>query len=89
MIAGEASNPRKTLKTPFNTVYFRFGIILTGRELCYCILIPYNDTNLIAILCDGSDNETGAATPYVNAMQNLCIGILPHITSALLVTSIS
>lgn len=88
MMAGEASNPRKTLKTAFKTVYVRFGIFFIGGALCCGIVIPYNDSNLMAILSGGSGGGTGAASPYVIAMQNLGIGVLPHITNALLVTSI-
>lgn len=51
------------------------------------IVIPYNDKNLIAVL-DGTGSGTAAASPYVIAMQNLGIGFLPHLTNALLVTSI-
>lgn len=87
MVAGEASSPRRNLKRAFNTMYWRFGVFFIGGALCCGIVIPYNDQNLIDIL-GGSGGGTGAASPYVIAMTNLGIGVLPHITNALLVTSI-
>ncbi|KAM3070855.1 hypothetical protein ACMFMG_009773 [Clarireedia jacksonii] len=89
MMAGEASHPRKNLKRAFKTIYWRFGIFFIGGALACGIVIPYNDPKLIAILSSGgSATGTAASSPYVIAMQNLGIGVLPHITNALLVTSI-
>jgi amino acid transporter len=89
MVAGEAAHPRKTLKRAFKTTYWRFGIFFIGGALCCGIIIPYNDPMLNAILKgDSAGSGTGAASPYVIAMHNLGIGVLPHITNALLVTSI-
>ncbi|KAI9745546.1 MAG: hypothetical protein M1818_001080 [Claussenomyces sp. TS43310] len=89
MMAGEAKHPRKHLKNAFKTVYVRFGVFFIGGALCCGIVIPYNDQQLNAILSGSSGGSgTGAASPYVIAMQNLGIGVLPHITNALLVTSI-
>lgn len=87
MVAGEASSPRKNLKKAFNTMYWRFGVFFIGGALCCGIVIAYDDTNLVEIL-GGGGSGTGAASPYVIAMTNLGIGVLPHITNALLVTSI-
>jgi yeast amino acid transporter len=89
MVAGETANPRKNLKTAFKTTYVRFGVFFIGGALCCGIVLPYNDTNLVSILNgDSSGGGTGAASPFVIAMQNLGVGVLPHITNALLVTSI-
>lgn len=88
MMAGEASHPRKNLKTAFKTVYVRFGVFFIVGALCCGIVIPYNDPTLIDKLNSSTASGTGAASPYVIAMQNMGIGVLPHITNALLVTSI-
>lgn len=84
IVAGEAERPRLYLKQAFKTLYWRFGFFFIGGALCVGIVLPYNDPNLIA------NNTSGTATgsPYVIAMQNLGIGVLPHITSALVLTSI-
>lgn len=89
MMAGEASHPRKNLKRAFKTIYLRFGLFFIGGALACGIVIPYNDPTLIGILGSSSSaSGTAASSPYVIAMQNLGIGVLPHLTNALLVTSI-
>ncbi|QSZ29196.1 hypothetical protein DSL72_003707 [Monilinia vaccinii-corymbosi] len=89
MISGEAAHPRRNLKRAFKTIYWRFGVFFIGGALACGIVIPYNDKKMIAILSvGGSDTGTAASSPYVIAMQNLGIGVLPHVTNALLVTSI-
>lgn len=55
--------------------------------LCVGILVPYNDPTLLKVLNTQGDG-TGAASPYVIAMQNLGVSGLPHLVNALLVTSI-
>ncbi|KAI4604336.1 hypothetical protein KJ359_000471 [Pestalotiopsis sp. 9143b] len=89
MVAGETKLPRTYLKTAFKTAYARFAFFFIGSALCVGIVIPYNDSTLLSILSGSSEGSgTAAASPYVIAMSNLGIGVLPHITNALLVTSI-
>ncbi|KAH6656508.1 amino acid permease/ SLC12A domain-containing protein [Truncatella angustata] len=89
MVAGETKLPRRYLKNAFKTAYVRFALFFIGSALCVGIVIPYNDKTLVSILSGSSEGAgTAAASPYVIAMNNLGIGILPHITNALLVTSI-
>ncbi|KAI1450059.1 amino acid permease/ SLC12A domain-containing protein [Annulohypoxylon stygium] len=89
MVAGEAKLPRRYLKNAFKTAYFRFTLFFVGSALCVGIVIPYNDKTLVGILSGSSGGAgTAAASPYVIAMGNLGISVLPHITNALLVTSI-
>ncbi|KAJ9294839.1 hypothetical protein DTO271G3_6401 [Paecilomyces variotii] len=57
-----------------------------GSALCMGIVIPYNDKRLPLRLDEGS--STGAASPYVIAMENLNISGLPHIVNALIMTSV-
>jgi len=65
------------------------GFFFIGGALACGIVIPYNDPQLLIILGgDAAASGTAAASPYVIAMQNLGIGVLPHITNALMVTSI-
>jgi amino acid transporter len=89
MVAAEAKRPRIYIKNAFKTVYWRFGIFFVAGALCVGIVIPYNDPTLVGIL-GGSSNGAGtaAASPYVIAMSNLGVEVLPSITNALMVTSI-
>lgn len=84
IVAGEAERPRVYLKQAFKTVYWRFGFFFIGGALCVGVILPYNDPSLVA----NNSSGTAAGSPYVIAMQNLGIGVLPHITNALMITSI-
>ncbi|KAI1207835.1 amino acid permease/ SLC12A domain-containing protein [Annulohypoxylon truncatum] len=83
MVAGEAERPRTYLKNGFKTVYWRFGIFFIGGALCVGVVLPYNDATL-----QNADTGTANGSPYVIAMQNLGVGVLPHIVNALMITSI-
>jgi len=87
MVAGEAIYPRKTIKAAFKTMYFRFGLFFILGALCVGIVLPYDDPTLNDKLNNG-DTGTGASSPYVIAMQNLGITVLPDLTNALMATSI-
>lgn len=84
LIAAEAKHPRRYLKTAFKMVYWRFCVFYVGSALAVGIVVAYNDPTLIKTSSGGS----GASSPYVIAMVNMGITILPDIVNALLVTSI-
>lgn len=88
MVSGECELPSRYLKNAFKTTYARFGIFFIGSALTVAIVIPYNDKALTDVVFGGSQSGTAAASPYVIAMNNLGVNILPHITNALLLTSI-
>ena len=86
IVAAEAKHPRIYLKKAFTTVYIRFAIFFIGGALCVGIVLPSNDPGLTEAITSGT--SSAAASPYVLAMQNLGIGVLPHIASALMFTSV-
>ncbi|KAL2833021.1 amino acid permease/ SLC12A domain-containing protein [Aspergillus cavernicola] len=89
MVAAEAENPRKVLPSAYRSFVWRILLFFVGSALCMGIVIPYNDPTLLAILGgDMSGSGTGAASPYVIAMQRLKIHGLPHLVNALIMTSI-
>lgn len=89
MVSAEAKRPRIYIKTAFKTIYWRFGIFFILGSLCVGIVVAYNDPTLVDIIFgSGSGGGTAAASPYVIAMSNLGVEVLPHITNALMVTSI-
>ncbi len=86
MTAGEAEIPRTTLPRTFKGVYMRLTTFFILGALSVGILLPYSDPNLQLAL---SDPKPGAgSSPYVIAMQNMNIPILPHIVNALIMLSI-
>ncbi|KAE8355440.1 general amino acid permease-like protein AGP2 [Aspergillus coremiiformis] len=86
-VAGETQRPRTTLKRAFQSVYWRFGLFFIGGALCVGIVLPANDPTLLRILGAG-ETGSGAASPFVMAMNNMHIEGLPHVINALLLTSI-
>ncbi|PHH92418.1 hypothetical protein CDD83_7487 [Cordyceps sp. RAO-2017] len=88
MVAAEAQRPRTYIKAAFKTIYYRFGIFFFGSALAVGIIVPYNDPTLVQIKNGEKESGTAAASPYVIAMQNLGVQVLPHIVNALMFTSI-
>jgi amino acid transporter len=89
MVAAEAKRPSVYIKTAFKTVYIRFGVFFIGSALAVGIILPYNDETLVGIN-SGSEGGggTAAASPYVIAMSNMGVDVLPHIINFLMFTSI-
>ncbi|PBK60400.1 general amino acid permease AGP2 [Armillaria solidipes] len=86
MTAGEAENPRTTLPRTFKGVYTHVTTFFILGALSVGVLLPYSDLNLQLAL---SDPKPGAgSSPYVIAMQNMNILVLPHIVNALIMLSI-
>ncbi|TID12936.1 putative general amino acid permease [Venturia nashicola] len=89
MVAGEAKRPRKVLPAAFKTFPFRLLFFFVGGALAISIVIPYDDPTLAAILAGTATGAgTGAASPYIIAMQRLEISGLPHLVNALILTSV-
>ncbi|EEQ40662.1 Amino acid permease family protein [Clavispora lusitaniae] len=85
LVASETINPRKTLPSAFKQVFIRLTIFFIGGALCVGILVPYNDPLLLETL--GVTKPGAGGSPYVIAMQNLGISVLPDIVNILLVTA--
>lgn len=80
LIAAEAKRPRVYMKAAYKTIYYRFGLFYLGGALACGIVIAYNDPALVDVLKgSGSGSGTAKASPYVIAMQNLGIGVFPHV----------
>ncbi|TIA64329.1 putative amino acid permease, partial [Aureobasidium pullulans] len=89
MVSAEARRPRVYIKNAFKTVYFRFALFFMGGAMAVGIVLSSTDATLTGIITgESSGSGTAAASPYVIAMKNMGIGGLPHLVSALLVTSI-
>lgn len=84
-VASETVNPRKTLPSAFKQVFIRLSVFFVGGALCVGILVAYDDPVLVANM--GASSPGAGGSPYVIAMQNLNIKVLPDIINALLVTA--
>lgn len=87
MLAGEATLPRRNLKSAFRATYGRLVFFFLISALCVGIVIPYNDPALVQALSSGQ-GSAATASPYVIAMKNMGVHVLPHLTTALLISSI-
>ena len=87
MVAGEAKLPRRYLKNAFKATYGRLFFFFLLSAVCVGIVIPYNDPALVSELASGN-GKAATASPYVIAMNNLGVKVLPHVTTVLLLTSI-
>ncbi|RDB21097.1 General amino acid permease AGP2 [Hypsizygus marmoreus] len=86
MAAGEAELPRRNMPSAFTSAFLRLTVFFVIGSLCIGIVVPYSDPTLLTAL---SDARPGAgSSPYVIAMENLHIKILPHIVNALILTSV-
>ncbi|CAK7274952.1 hypothetical protein SEPCBS119000_006437 [Sporothrix epigloea] len=89
MVASEAESPRKVLPPAFRSFIYRILFFFVGSAFCMGIVIPYNDATLAAILGGATGGSgTGAASPYVIAMQRMHIKFLPHLVNAMIMTSV-
>ncbi|GAP93117.1 putative amino acid transporter [Rosellinia necatrix] len=88
MAAAESQHPRTYVKTSFKIVYLRVLIFFCGGALAVGVLVPWNDPVLEAVYRQGTHSANAAASPYIIAMKNLNIPVLPYIITALLTTTI-
>ncbi|KAK5781135.1 hypothetical protein RI543_001527 [Arxiozyma heterogenica] len=85
MLAGEVKLPRKVLPRAFKQVFIRLTILFLGGCLCVGIVCSSNDPALTAAI---NESRPGAASsPYVIAMNNLGIKVLPDIVNIALITA--
>ncbi|CCC71753.1 hypothetical protein NCAS_0I00850 [Naumovozyma castellii] len=85
MLAGEIEIPRRVLPRAFKQVFMRLTILFLGSCLCVGILCSPNDSSLTAAI---NEARPGAgSSPYVIAMNNLGIRILPDIVNITLITA--
>ncbi|KAL2014874.1 hypothetical protein VTN00DRAFT_2399 [Thermoascus crustaceus] len=89
MAAGETERPRKIMRKAYSSFVWRLMFFFCLGALCIGIVIPYNDETLAATIAGSRKGSgTGAASPYVIAMNHFNIRILPDIVNALIMTSV-
>ncbi|KAM3424112.1 hypothetical protein BST61_g11342 [Cercospora zeina] len=88
IVAAEAIRPRTYIKAAFKMVYVRFMLFFIVGALAVGIVCSSRDPALTAVVEGGKGNGSAAASPYVIAMTNLGISVLPDIVNALILTSI-
>lgn len=85
--AGEADNPRKNIPKACRRVFWRILFFYVLGSLAIGVLVPYNSPKLLSAQ---DDNEPGAAqSPWVIAIYDAGIPVLPHIINAVILSSAS
>ncbi|OJD26195.1 hypothetical protein ACJ73_02426 [Blastomyces percursus] len=86
--AGEAANPRRNIPKAVRRVFWRIITFYVLGSLAIGMLVPYDDENLLN--AQNSDkSSTGAASPWVIAVNRASIPVLPSIINAVILTSAS
>ncbi|OAX80418.1 hypothetical protein ACJ72_05253 [Emergomyces africanus] len=86
--AGEAANPRRNIPKAIRRVFWRIITFYVLGSLAIGMLVPYDDDQLLS--AQKSDKaSTGAASPWVIAVQRAKIPVLPSIINAVILTSAS
>ncbi|KAI9753144.1 MAG: hypothetical protein M4579_005307 [Chaenotheca gracillima] len=83
--AGEAENPRKNIPKAVRRVFWRILLFYVLGSLALSVTIPSDDPKLLGAIEDGAPGA--AASPWVIAIYNAGIPVLPHIINAVILTS--
>lgn len=86
--AGEAANPRRNIPKAVRRVFWRIITFYVLGSLAIGMLVPYDDKMLLNAQ-NSSKSSTGAASPWVIAVQRAGIPVLPSIINAVILTSAS
>ena len=78
---GEAENPRKAVPKAIKRVFFRLAFFYVGGIFIISVLVPYNNDRLL------SPMHNATASPFVIAIDNAGIKVLPSIINAVLLIS--
>lgn len=84
MTAGEAQNPRRNVPRAVRRVIYRIAIFYYLGILVIGLLVPYDSPALKTAL---AGKHTAAASPFVLAIRNAGIPVLPHIVNGVILTS--
>lgn len=85
MVAGEAADPRKTMPRAFKTIIYRLAFFYVLGALSVGIILNRQDPTLIEAVAAGAPGAN--VSPYVIAMKNMAIKVLPDIVNVLCITS--
>lgn len=85
LLAGEAQNPRRTLRTCVRTIFYRIGGLYVISILIIGLNIGYDDPDLLSANELGGD--TAASSPFVLIAKRAGVPVLAHIINAVVVTS--
>lgn len=83
LAAAETGNPRKTLPTAIKQVFWRICLFYMVALTCVSLLVPYGDGRLL-----GSGSTDAKASPFVIAINNAGIDVLPSVMNIVILISV-
>ncbi|QPG75550.1 hypothetical protein FOA43_002905 [Brettanomyces nanus] len=83
LTAAETANPRKTLPKASKQVVWRIVLIYLISLIMIGFLVPYNDSRLM-----NSSSSSASDSPFVIAIENAGIKVLPSIFNAIILISV-
>ncbi|ODQ82141.1 hypothetical protein BABINDRAFT_32966 [Babjeviella inositovora NRRL Y-12698] len=84
LAAAETRNPRVAVPKATKQVFWRITIFYVVAVIIVGCLVPYTDNQLLS----GTTSEDIAASPFVIAINNSGIKVLPHIMNAVILISV-
>lgn len=84
LAAAETANVRKTLPRAVKHVFWRIVIFYFLTSIVIGCLVPYTDSRLLS----GSSDLDISASPFVIAIHNGGIDVLPHIMNAVILVAV-
>lgn len=85
LLAGESTNPRRTLRTCIRTVFYRIGGLYVISILILTLNIRYDDPDLLDAVDAGG--STAASSPFVVIAKRNGVNALAHVVNAVVITS--
>ncbi|KAH8697458.1 amino acid permease/ SLC12A domain-containing protein [Talaromyces proteolyticus] len=79
--AGEARNPSQNIPKAIRRVFWRLLFFYVFGALAVGVLVPYDDAHLLYA------SSSTAKSPWLIAISNAGIRVLPHILNAVMITS--
>ena len=83
LAAAESANPRKAIPAASKQVFWRIAIFYIVNLFILGLILPYNDERLM-----GSSGANTKASPFVLAIQDAKIKVLPSIFNAVITISV-
>ena len=84
LAAAETANPRKALPTAVKQVFWRISLFYIVSLTLIGLLVPYNDERLLS----GSSSADAAASPFVIAINNAGISVLPSVMNVVIMIAV-
>jgi amino acid transporter len=85
LAAAETANPRKSLPTAIKQVFWRITLFYIVSLTLVGLLVPYNDPRL---LTNGQAKGTSAHSPFVIAIEDAGIAVLPSVMNAVILIAV-